>query len=398
MQEILQRVHDAGYVYLGPYEGWYCPRCADFKSESEIGASRRCPIHDIPLDREREENWFFALSRFQAPLERLFAERPDFVLPAHAANEARAFLAGGLADVSLSRAKISWGVPVPWDPEHVFYVWFDALLNYVTALGYAREGEDLLARFWPADFHVIGKDILKFHAIFWPALLLAAGLEPPRHVFVHGFLLGPDGTKMSKSLGNVIDPFEVIEEHGTDALRHYLLREVSFGQDGPVSRSGFDARYESELANEFGNLASRTLNMLARFSGSRVPEVALDEALRGDFSELPAIVDRLFAQAEISAALDEIWQRVRRLNRYVEETAPWVLARDPARSEELERALASLAEGLRVVTVALAPYLPVAAATLLAALGRPQLGEREFAASGWGGATEQIAPLFPRRG
>ena len=228
VQEVLQRVHDNGHVYKGLYEGWYCPRCADFKVENEILDGNRCPIHEIELTREQEENWFFRLSTFQEPLERLYASRPDFVMPPRHFREARAFIAQGLQDVSLSRARLNWGVTVPWDPSHVFYVWFDALLNYYTALCYARPGEDLTARFWPASYHIIGKDILKFHTVFWPALLMAADLALPEHVFVHGFLLGADGRKMSKSLGNVLDPFEVMEEYSTDALRFYLMRDVGF--------------------------------------------------------------------------------------------------------------------------------------------------------------------------
>ncbi|MGA2469426.1 MAG: methionine--tRNA ligase [Solirubrobacteraceae bacterium] len=398
VQEILQRVHDAGHTYRGIYEGWYCPRCADFKGDSEIGPDNSCPIHQIPLERESEDNWFFRLSTFQAPLERLFADRPDFVMPRHAYNEAHSFLSQGLQDVSLTRAKLSWGVPVPWQPDHVFYVWFDALLNYVTALGYAREGESL-ERFWPADFHLIGKDILKFHTIYWPALLMAAGLEPPRHVFVHGFLLSPlDGAleKMSKSRGNVLDPFAIIAEFGADALRHYLFREVTFGADGPVSLEGFRSRYDAELANEYGNLASRTLNMLERYSGGTVASVALDAELVRDFAGLAGRVDALLDRAEISAALEEIWQHVRRLNRYVEEHAPWRLARDEERTDELTRVLASLAEGLRVVTVALNPYMPAKTATLLDALGRPSLTAREYSVLGWGGPVGALAPLFPK--
>src|SRR4051795_9724707 len=276
VQEVLQRVHDNGHVYKGMYEGWYCPRCADFKVENEIAEGNRCPIHEIELVLHREENWFFRLSTFQEPLERLYAERPDFVMPRERFNEAKAFIDSGLQDISLSRGRLTWGVEVPWDPSHVFYVWFDALLNYYTALSFARDGEDLTETFWPATFHVIGKDILKFHTVFWPALLMAAGIELPRHVFVHGFLLSPgpsDGggaeaggatelEKMSKSRGNVIDPFAIVETFGADALRFYCAREVSFGQDGPVSEATFATRYETELANELGNLASRTLSMV----------------------------------------------------------------------------------------------------------------------------------------
>ncbi len=397
VQEVMQRVHDRGHVYKGLFEGWYCPRCADFKTDSEIAAGNTCPIHRIPLDREREENWFFRLSAFQGRLTELYATREDFVLPRHRFNEARAFIASGLQDISLSRARLRWGVPVPWDPEHVFYVWFDALLNYITALGFARDGADLTTTFWPATFHVLAKDILKFHAVIWPALLLAAGYELPRHLFIHGFLLF-DGEKMSKSLGNVLDPFEVMDTYGTDALRYYFFREVSFGQDGTVSTVGFETRYANELANEYGNLASRTLSMLGRYRDGVVPDVEVDPALAADFHALVDEVAALLDRAEITQALDAIWRRVQRLNRYVEERAPWRLAKEPQRAAELEQALRSLAEGLRVVTVLLAPYLPATARTLLDALGQPVL---DLAGAGYGAApggarTRTIPPLFPK--
>jgi methionyl-tRNA synthetase len=399
VQQVMQRVHDNGHTYLGTYEGWYCPRCADFKSENEIGPDTTCLIHRIPLDREQEENWFFRLSAFQQPLERLFADRPDFVQPVARFNEALSFVTQGLRDVSLSRGKLTWGVPVPWDPNHVFYVWFDALLNYYTALGFARDadGEDLTKTFWPPSVHLIGKDILKFHAIYWPALLMAAGLELPRRLCVHGFLL-MDGEKMSKSLGNVLDPFVVMEQFGTDALRHYCFREVSFGQDGSVSTAGFEARYESELANDYGNLASRTLAMIARYREGRVPQASLDPELIASFDGLAGEVAELLDRAELSLALDAIWQRVRRLNRYVEERAPWVLAKDPAQAGALDETLASLAEGLRVVTVLLHPYMPVSTMKLLAALGRPELAYTGAApaATGWGGEVAALEPLFPK--
>ena len=395
VQEFLQRVHDSGHVYKGFYEGWYCPRCADFKTETEIGPGNSCLIHLIELTREREETWFFRLSAFQERLERLYAERPDFVLPEHAYNETRSFVAQGLIDVSLSRASLSWGVTVPWEPTHVFYVWFDALLNYVTALGYARPGESL-ERLWPPNLQVLGKDISKFHTIYWPALLMAGGLEPPRQLFVHGFLLGPDEAKMSKSRGNVLDPFAIIERQGADALRHYLFREVSFGQDGAVSEEGFQARYDAELANEYGNLASRTLNMIERYCGGVVPAVATQAPLREEFAGLFARVDELLARAELSAALEEIWRHVRRLNRYVEEKAPWTLAKDDCRAGELREVLASLAEGLRVVTVALMPYMPSKTLELLGALGAREQTTRAYAAEGWGGRVSALAPLFPK--
>ena len=399
VQEVMQRIHDNGHVHKGTYEGWYCPKCADFKTDQEIGPGNTCPIHKIPLVRESEENWFFELSTFQEPLERLYAERPDFVLPAERRNEALAFIRSGLRDVSLSRASLTWGVPVTWDPEQVFYVWFDALLNYYTALAFAREDEDLTGRYWPATWHLIGKDILKFHAVYWPAMLMAADLPLPAHLFVHGYLL-MDGEKMSKSLGNVLDPFVVMERFGTDALRYYCLREVSFGQDGSVSTEGFEARYESELANDYGNLASRTIAMIARYRDGELPATDHDPVLADDFASLGDEVAERLDRVEPTAALEAIWVRVRRLNRYVEERAPWRMAKDPATAGgELDVVLSSLAEGLRAVTVALHAYLPDATTSLLGALGRPDTGweETRFAPAGSGGSVTPIEPLFPKR-
>jgi methionyl-tRNA synthetase len=324
------------------------------------------------------------------------------VRPRQRYNEALSFIRSGLNDISLSRSKITWGIEVPWAPDHVFYVWFDALLNYYTALSFARDGEDLTGRFWPATFHIIGKDILKFHTIYWPATLMAAGIELPRQVFSHGYLLMRDASgtehKMSKSLGNVLDPFEVMDRFGTDALRYYCFREVSFGQDGSVSTAGFEERYTTELANDFGNLASRTTNMINRYCGGAAPTVDVDPALAADFEGLVEEVSALLDRAEITQALDRIWQRVRRLNRYVEETQPWQLAKDEARADELQTTLRSLAEGLRVVTVLLAAYIPETTEKLLAALGAPEtsLDGARYGAHPGGQPVEKVAPLFPK--
>ncbi|HUB36529.1 MAG TPA: methionine--tRNA ligase [Solirubrobacteraceae bacterium] len=396
VREVLSRVHANGHVYEGLYEGWYCPRCADFKAENEIDEGNRCPIHHVELTREQEQNYFFSLSSFQQPLEALYAERQTFVAPTTRRNEALSFIRSGLRDVPLTRHRLTWGVPVPWDPEHVFYVWFDALLNYYSALSYARPGADLTQTFWPADCHLIAKDILRFHTVYWPALLIAAGLELPERVFVHGYLL-MEGEKMSKSLGNVLDPFVVIDRFGADALRFYLLRDVPFGQDGSVSTAAFEQRYESELANELGNLASRTLAMVARYRDGTVPAGDPDPVLAEDFAGLPERVATLIDATELTGALEEIWQRVRRLNRYVEERAPWQLAKDPARAGELDLVLASLVEGLRTLSVLLWPYLPASTERLLAALHAPDLtlaGARLGA-----GAVERVQPLevlFPK--
>ncbi|HEY4426994.1 MAG TPA: methionine--tRNA ligase [Solirubrobacteraceae bacterium] len=396
VQEVLGRVRDNGFVYEGTYEGWYCPRCADFKPENEIDEGRLCPIHHIELTREQEDNYFFRLSAFQERLEALYAEREDFIAPRVRYNEALSFIRSGLHDVPLTRHKLTWGVQVPWDPEHVFYVWFDALLNYYTALSYADPRQDLTERFWPPSHHLIAKDILRFHAVYWPALLMAAELELPRHIFVHGYLL-MEGEKMSKSLGNVLDPFEVIERFGADALRFYLLRDVPFGADGSVSTAAFELRYETELANELGNLASRTIAMIARYRGGSVPAGDIDRAIGPDFDGLAQGVATLLDGAQLTAALEEIWQRVRRLNRYVEEQAPWQLAKEDSRAADLDRVLRTLVEGLRVLAVLLWPYVPSSAERLLGALGAPDVslaGARLGA-----GRVERVGeldPLFPK--
>ncbi|HTB50690.1 MAG TPA: class I tRNA ligase family protein, partial [Solirubrobacteraceae bacterium] len=432
VQEILVKVRENGYVYMGTYEGWYCPKCADFKAENEVDAGELCPIHHVKLTREQEDNYFFALSSFQEPLERLYAEHEDFVAPRTRYNEALSFIKSGLRDVPLTRHKLTWGVPVPWDPEHVFYVWFDALLNYYSALAYApapgpvravadgaeidaaevgvhesrtaptaRMGQSsadtLTDTFWPADVHLIAKEILRFHTVYWPALLMAAEIELPRKVFVHGYLL-MDGEKMSKSLGNVLDPFAVIDRLGSDALRFYLLRDVPFGQDGSVSTAACEQRYESELANDYGNLASRSIAMIVRYRDGVVDGGPPDGLLHEDFAGLPERVVELLDRVDLTNALDEIWQRVRRLNRYVEEQAPWQLAKDPGRSEDLDRVLRTLAEGLLVVSVLLYPYIPDATERLLIALDAPGLS---LAGAGFGEGkvrqVEKLEPLFPKK-
>jgi methionyl-tRNA synthetase len=396
--KIMQRVHDNGHVYEGMYEGWYCPRCADFKTERELGPGNTCPIHEIPLEKEREQNWFFRLSAFENDLRRLYEERPDFVVPEHRYNEALSFIERGLEDVSLSRPKLKWGMKLPWDPSQRMYVWFDALLNYVTALSFARQGEDLTGRYWPADYQVMAKDILKFHAVIWPALLQAADLEVPKRLAIHGFLLMGE-KKMSKSLGNVLDPSKVVETFGADALRHYCFREVSFGQDGSVSAAGFEARYEAELANEYGNLASRTLAMVERYRDGVIPEAERDPALvagEDGFDGLVGRVEELLDRAELTQALAEIWDRVRRLNRYVEESRPWDLAGEDSDAERLEQVLYGLAEGLRVVTLLLHPYMPATSQRLLEALAESGRRPAEFGSRGGGQRTERIAPLFPK--
>jgi methionyl-tRNA synthetase len=395
--EVVQRIYDNGHVYAGTYEGWYCPRCADFKTDAEVEDGNRCPIHKIVLEREKEDNWFFRMSAFQEPLEKLYAERPDFVTPQNRYNEALSFIKGGLRDISLSRARLKWGVPVPWDESQVVYVWIDALLNYYTALSYAREGEDLTEKFWPATVHLIGKDILKFHAVIWPALLMAADIEVPQKVTIHGYLLLGEH-KMSKSLGNVIEPFHVADVYGPDALRFYVLREVSFGSDGEVSPEGFETRYNTELANEYGNLASRTLAMIDRYRDGVVPTADPPAELASEFDGLVDAVRARIDEVELTAALDEVWRRIKRLNRYVQEEEPWKLSKDEAEADHLDQVLYALAEGLRVVSVLLHAFMPGSTERLLAALGRPglSLDDARFGAVEGGAKVSDLGQLFPR--
>jgi methionyl-tRNA synthetase len=390
VQDVLQRVHDAGHVYAGHYEGYYCPRCADFKTDAELIDGNKCPIHLIVLEREVEDNWFFRLSEFQEPLERWYSEHPEWVLPDFRYNEAFSFIKQGLQDVSLSRGRISWGVQVPWEPSQVFYVWFDALLNYYTALTYAPGAS--VEKFWPPNVQLLAKDILKFHAVIWPALLMAADLPLPDQLYIHGYLL-MDEHKMSKSLGNVIDPFQIIEKFGTDPLRFYLMREVSFGQDGNVSTEGFENRYTTELANEYGNLASRTLAMIERYRDGQVNKPAdLPE-----FENVAAGVCERLDRIDITGALDAIWQEIRGLNAFVAAEEPWKISKDPDRADDLDAVLYRLAEGLRVLSLLLHPWMPDSTDKLLVALGEER---RDIAAAQFGdwagGKVNKIDPLFPR--
>jgi methionyl-tRNA synthetase len=391
VQDVLQRVHDAGHVYAGHYEGYYCPRCADFKTDAELIDGNKCPIHLIVLEREVEDNWFFRLSDFQEPLERWYAEHPEWVLPDFRYNEALSFIKQGLQDISLSRVRISWGVQVPWEPSQVFYVWFDALLNYYTALTYAPGAS--VEKFWPPNVQLLAKDILKFHAVIWPALLMAADLALPKQLYIHGYLL-MDEHKMSKSLGNVIDPFQIIEKFGTDPLRFYLMREVSFGQDGNVSAEGFENRYTTELANEYGNLASRTLAMIDRYRDRQVAKPAEVAAGIGD---LPQRVCERLDRIDITGALEVIWQEVRTLNAFVAAEEPWKMAKDPDRADDLDAVLYRLAEGLRVLSLLLHPWMPDSTDKLLAALGEERRGIDAAQFGDWsGGRVNKIEPLFPR--
>jgi len=398
VREFLQRIYDNGDVYEDVYIGLYCVACEEFKSESEL-VDGKCPIHDTVPERIEEKNYFFRLSAYQDKLLELYDARPDFVLPDFRFNEARSFIGGGLQDFSISRAGQPWGIPLPWDESQVAYVWADALINYLSALTYARPGEDLTDVFWPEARHVMAKDIIRFHCVYWPAMLLAAGYDVPKQIFVHGYLL-LDDRKISKSQGNVVDPLELIDVYGADAVRYWCARAVTFGQDGAASIDGLHERYERELGNDLGNLLSRTTKMIEQYLGGRL------EAGQGANAELAAEIDavRIGAAAEldrfeITAAIDRIWLLVRWLNRYVTERRPWELAKDEARAGDVEAILYDLADGLRAVAVALAAYLPDTAQRILEAIGQPVDLAWENVAYGklaTATAVAGAAPLFPR--
>ncbi|HET7571619.1 MAG TPA: methionine--tRNA ligase [Gaiellaceae bacterium] len=396
VQDFLQRMYDNGDVYQDVYAGLYCVGCEAFKSEEELTPDGLCPDHLVAPEWIEETNWFFRLSAYQERLLALYDERPDLVRPDFRCNEARSFIAGGLRDFSISRAGQPWGVPLPWDESQVAYVWADALINYLSALTYAREGEDLRAEFWPVVHHLLAKDILRFHCVFWPAMLLSAGYEPPRQLFVHGYLL-LDDRKISKSLGNVVEPLELIDVFGADAVRFWMARAVSFGQDGSASVEGVRERYDSELANDLGNLLSRTTAMIARYRDGRLVRGEAEPPL--DLAALAAETAERFDRFDVTGALETVWAGVRRLNQYVGAEAPWQLAKDESNAARLDGVLYNLVDGLTGLAVALAPFLPETAPKILAALRQDGDLAWERIRTGAAAETDGIAaaePLFPR--
>src|SRR5436309_8417385 len=360
--KLLQTVFDNGRedIYLGTYEGLYCVSCELYYTEDEL-VDGRCPIHDRPVEPMVEDNYFFRLSAYADRLLEHYEHTPSAVEPEARRNEVLSLLRGGLQDFSISRTSFDWGIPLPWDPSHVCYVWFDALTNYVTAAGYADDPERFKT-WWPVDVHMIGKDIVRQHAVYWPAMLMAGGVEPPSKVFAHGFLL-VGGEKMSKTKLTGIHPFELIDHFGLDGYRYYFLRDVQFGQDGSFSWESMAARYNAELANGLGNLASRILAMAGSYFEGRVPEPS-DRTRGGRLQKAAALLAERFAAAmdafELTGAVTALAEFVREANRYLVEAAPWALAKDEGRRQDLADSLYAGLEALRLIAVFGSPVMPQA--------------------------------------
>jgi methionyl-tRNA synthetase len=382
VEALWRELERRGEIYLGRFAGWYSVRDEAFCDESELvagpGGAKLAPT-GAEVEWLEEENYFFRLSAWQERLLAWYEANPEAIAPKSRRNEVISFVRGGLKDLSISRTSFAWGIPVPGDPRHVIYVWLDALANYITALGYPEVTSYEFSTFWPADLHMVGKDILRFHTIYWHAFLLAAGLEPPRRVFAHGWWT-VEGRKMSKSLGNFIPPQALVERYGLDPLRYFLLRELPFGNDGDFSHRAVIGRLNGDLANDFGNLAQRVLAMINRNCGAAVPEpgasAAADERLLGEAQGLLPRLRPLIAEQGFHLALETIWRVVGEANRYVDEQAPWALRRsDPAR---MATVLYTLAEVLRHLAILMQPFVPAAAAGLLDQLAVPD-DSRRFA-------------------
>ncbi len=427
VQKFLKVLLDRGYIYKDAYDGWYCRPDETYYTETQVrhheearvaaGEEPRdpehpvCPDCDRPLERIKEESWFFKLSAFEKPLLDFYESHPDFIQPETRRNEVVSFVSGGLKDLSISRSTFDWGVPFPFDEGHVAYVWVDALINYLTALGYGSDDESEFARRWPAQHHIVGKDIIRFHCVIWPALLMAAGLPLPEHVFVHGFLTVRNEEtgkpeKMSKSRGNVIAPEEVVELLGVDAYRYYFMSDVVHGADSPISWGRMRQVYNADLANSWGNLVSRTLNMSIKYFDGRSPERPADfdrpsplrDACEGVFGRYASAMESF----DLSRAAGEVLEVVSAANHYIEDMAPWALAKDPAKADELAHVIWSLLECIRIASELYDPFMPSVSAEVRRRLGLDPAPTRDLAAAcAWGGlmggqVVEKGEPLFPR--